>query len=148
MRRLNQKDLVGGCGMLVISAGFTYFAYRLGLGTTRHMGAGYFPFIFGVFTMVLALATIAGAFFSAGRLRGLPWRPLVVLSASILGFVLLLPRTGLVPAVFVTLLLASFADDEGRFVQFLALATGIGIAVWLIFIIGLGLPIRPLRNPF
>jgi|SynMetStandDraft_2_1070026.scaffolds.fasta_scaffold01765_8 hypothetical protein len=148
MPRLNQKDFFGGLAILLIGGGFTYFAYRLGLGTTRRMGAGYFPFVFGVFTMVLALATMAGAFLSTERLRRLPWRPMVVLCASIFAFVLLLPRVGLVPTVFFTLLLASMADDRGRFIQFLALAAGVSIGAWLIFVVGLGLPIRPFRNPF
>lgn len=148
MGKLNLKDFLGGLSMLAVAIAFTVGAYQLGLGTVRVMGAGYFPFAFGLIAGILALITVLASFRGHARIEGLPWRPFFALSGGVLAFILLLPRVGLVPTVFVTALVASLADRDGHPLALVALAVGLALGSWAVFVIGLGLPIQPYRTPF
>lgn len=147
-KAVNWRDLVGGLVLLAIGAFFAIEAARLGIGTTRRMGAGYFPLLGGIFTMVAALLVIAMAFVRGGAIARPAWRPVLTIFASIAAFILVMPRAGLIPAIVATVLVAACADRMSRPIPALLLAVGLSIGAWLIFIVGLGLPIRPYRMPF
>jgi hypothetical protein len=148
MGKVNLKDFLGGLSMLALAIAFTIGAYRLGLGTVRVMGAGYFPFAFGLIAGVLALITVISSLRGDARIEGLPWRPFFALSGAVLAFILLLPRVGLVPTVFVTALVAALADRDGHPLALLALAVALALGSWAVFVLGLGLPMQPYRIPF
>lgn len=147
-KAVNWRDLVGGLVLLAIGAYFSVEAVRLGIGTTRRMGAGYFPLLGGLFTMLTAVFVTAMAFVRSGAIERPSWRPFLTILASIAVFILVMPRAGLIPAIVATVLVAACADRMSRPIPALLLAVGLSLGAWLIFILGLGLPIRPYRMPF
>jgi uncharacterized membrane-anchored protein len=145
---LNWRDLIGGLALLAIGAFFLINAVYLGIGTTRSMGAGYFPMLGGIFTIIVSLFIVAGSLARSGAIERPAWRPFLVIVASIAVFIVVMPITGLLPAVFVTVVAAAIADRNSRPIPVLILAVGLCIGAWLVFIVGLGLPIRLYRIPF
>lgn len=145
---LNWRDLLGGLALMAIGAFFSVNAFQMGVGTTRNMGAGYFPLLGGVFTMIVSLFIVAGSLARAGSVDRPSWRPFLAIAASIAAFIFVMPVGGLLPAVFASVLIAAIADSRSRPLGTLLLAAGLCVGAWLVFIVGLGLPIRLYRVPF
>jgi hypothetical protein len=146
---VNWRDLIGGAALFAIGGFFTLQAMRLGVGTPRNMGAGYFPMLGGAFTMLCSAFVVAASFRRSGEAVERPAvRPFLAVLAAIGAFVLVMPRAGLVPAVAATALLAAFADRNSRPIPALILAAALAGGCYVLFVVGLGLPIRAWRNPF
>jgi hypothetical protein len=146
---VNWRDLVGGLALLAIGGFFVMRAVQLGIGTPRTMGAGYFPMLGGIFTMICAAFVVIAAFAqSHAPIERPALRPFLAVMMGIGAFILVMPRAGLVPAVVATVLVASLAERKVRPVPTLALAAFLAAGCYFVFIAGLGLPIRPWRNPF
>jgi hypothetical protein len=148
LSRINVKDLVGGIALLAIAIFFSVYAAYLGIGTGRRMGPGYFPLLAGLFTGGASLFIIVPALFSRGEIPRMAWRPFLTLVASIAGFIVVMPRAGLLPAIVATVCVAALADPRSTVRGTLLLAAGVALGAWLVFIVGLGLPMRTYRIPF
>ena len=102
------------------------------------MGTGYFPTVlggvlalFGVFLIVRGIQSGERAALAWG------WRPLACIAASMLLFGFLMPRLGLVPALFAMFFAAALGGREFRFREVLALtalmtASAIGVFVYVL----------------
>ncbi len=122
-----------GLGAVAVGAG-----YRM--GELTRMGPGFFPVLIGVAVLVLALV----AAFEAAQDRedriSLRLSPIVFVSVGILAWLLLIRPLGLVPATFALVGLSAFAKPPFRPVSMLALAVGLCVSGYLVFIWGLGMP--------
>ena len=147
-KAVNWRDLVGGAVLFAVGAFFAHEAVQLGIGTTRRMGAGYFPLLGGIFTMATAFCVMLMAFVRPGAIERPAWRPLLTIVAAIGVFILVMPRAGLMPAIVATVLTAALADSQSRPLGAALLAVALCVGAWLVFIVGLGLPLRPYRMPF
>jgi hypothetical protein len=67
--------------------------------------------------------------------------------AAIAGFALIMRFFGLIPAMFVSVVVASLGDRTARPRATLALAAVAAIGVWLVFRVGLGLQMPGLKIP-
>jgi hypothetical protein len=131
-------------GVLLIGLGAFIVLYAMShyqMGTLRRMGPGMFPAMVGGLMSVFGVILLVSGFLREGELPKVRiWSPLFVL-AGVATFALLIEPFGLVPAVIGTVLVSSLAERRLQPVAIPLLAGGLCVLVWLIFRVGLGLPI-------
>jgi hypothetical protein len=65
---------------------------------------------------------------------------------AISAFALIIPIAGLIPAAFVTVVIASLGSNKFHFKTALGLAIIISVLIWLLFSVLLGLPMPGLKG--
>jgi hypothetical protein len=148
LTRIDIRDVIGGLLLAAIGLFFVLGALDMHIGEARRMGPGYFPMVLGIVAVGVGALIAIPALFRSGTLASVNWRPLVAVMASILAFALVMPRMGLLPAVFAAVVVASYGDPRSRLWQTVLLALGLAGAAWTVFIYGLGLPMIVYRAPF
>jgi hypothetical protein len=130
---------------LGIGVGFAIGARMYSMGDSARPGPGYFPFGLGVllaaigaFILFEALTIETDDGEPVGRFA---WKPLIVITLSVILYGLLLPKLGLVVAVPVLVLVSSFASNEFSWLATVINAAVLTLFSWLVFIKGLGLTI-------
>lgn len=121
-----------GAGAFVLALGFR-------TGARGQIGSAELPLVLSGGLVLVALWGLATA--RAEESFPPQWRPLAAVTAAVAGFALLVEPFGLVPATLVSMTLAYLgqrATDWGLFALYTA---GFAAALWLIFIVGLGLPV-------
>jgi hypothetical protein len=140
------KGIIGGVSFGLIGAYFLVGAFRLGIGHATNMGPGYFPMLFGGIMIGLALVLIVTSVRqSAEPIDPINWRPLISILGAIFSFAITFRFFGLVPAILSTVAVASFGDYRSRAFSVLVLSAAVAIGAWLIFRVGLGLPMPAFR---
>lgn len=120
-------------------------ASNYGYGTLRSMGPGLFPMALGVLLVVVGIGIVVEGMVAAGpplnetaNVRGV-----LAITASLAAFVVVLPRFGLMPAIFASVFLGGCAEREIKPVGLLLLAAGLAVLCYVVFIWGLQLRLRP-----
>ena len=144
----DKRDFLGG--LLLIAGGLfiAIYAYtHYALGSLQRMGPGMFPFGAGLIMAVLGALVVVPAFLrSDGEGWGkVPFRSLLFILVSVVAFGLVIPRFGLAPAIVVLVLVSSLADRRSNFRHVVAVAIVMIIMSYLIFIVGLNLPLTLFR---
>ncbi|MFA5663474.1 tripartite tricarboxylate transporter TctB family protein [Castellaniella sp.] len=147
----SQKDFFSGLLFIVLAAGFGWGALGYRLGTSAHMGPGYFPLLCSILLALIGLILCIRAIAlrqpdePIGRWRW--WPVLHVVLANVLFGILLggwpalgIPAFGLLFATFVLIVVAARAGHEFRWREALILATALTAGSWLVFVWGLGMP--------
>ncbi|MCG6122255.1 MAG: tripartite tricarboxylate transporter TctB family protein [Microvirga sp.] len=147
MREIDRTDLVSGVLIAAIGLFFFLGAQEYRMGTVARMGPGFVPYWLGATAMLLGGMIALGSIGRPGALPAFSWRPLLAIAAAVVAFALLLPRTGLVPATFVTTIVAMLGNAEARPKTIWITAIVITALCWTVFIALLGLPIPSLRSP-
>jgi hypothetical protein len=145
MRALN-KEVFAGIVLLAVGSYFLVTALGYGLGTARRFGPGFFPLIVGSALVLVSIAIIGLALRSSAATLRVSWRPLITIGLGISLFVVVIPRFGLVPAVWLSAFLAAFGEREATLLKSALLASGICFGVIAIFRYGLGVPIPLVRG--
>ncbi len=135
------RDFLAGLVFLAVGALFLKGGSELTLGTARNMGAGYFPMLLSVGTMLIGAAVMGRSLFSAGLpVAAMPWRALTLVTAAIAIFGLTVRGLGFVPAVMVMSVLASFAEPRASLLRTGMLAALLALFCGVVFIMALGMP--------
>lgn len=129
-------------------AAVVYALFNYSMGTITRMGPGMMPVSLGVILVVFGLFIAVPALFRKGQSVSVNFRPLVVLSISIVSFAVMIETAGLVPAVFSTVVIATFAENQVSILKAALLGAAMALLTWAIFILGLGLPIATFDWPF
>ncbi len=143
------RDIVGG-GLLIFGGLLFswYAATHYDLGTLRRMGPGMFPVALGITLALFGVAMAIPAFFKPGpKVTIRIWTPLFIM-AGVGAFALMVRPFGLLPAIVGVTVLSSFAELRVRPVSLVLLCTFLCVMSWLIFSVGLGLPMAMYRWPF
>jgi len=143
------RDIISGLVLTlfgVAAAGYALSKYSL--GTVSRMGPGMMPVSLGVILAVFGLVIAVPALFRKGEAATLRLRPLIVLSICIVCFALMIETLGLIPAVFSTAVIATFAEKQVPLGRAVILGAAMALLTWAIFILGLGLPIPSVDWPF
>lgn len=172
MPRVGARDLLAGLVVMALGGFVVWHGLGYRLGTVSRMGPGFFPVMLGWLTVALGALLVAsaligpalGRWFGASGLGasgaeageeagrwGLPrvaWRPLLAVLAAIGCFALLLRLVGLLPAIAVTVAVASLGDRAVRLHEVALVGLGAVVGAWAIFHVGLGLTVPILRWPF
>jgi hypothetical protein len=144
----NPKDLIAAAAVFAVGLFWVVHGLSYPMGTMVRMGSGFFPVVLGVTILVLAVFLLLQALAVDDRLEPILWRPFAAVSASIAAFGLALAWLGMGPAILATVVISSLADRASRPMGTIILAIGLMIAIWLVFILGLGMTIPLFRNPF
>lgn len=143
------RDIVGGALLLV--SGLIYAWYAAGhydLGTLRRMGPGMFPMALGLLLAFFGFLMIIPALFRAGEKPDIrKWSPLFVL-AGVAAFAFTIRPFGLIPAVLAVTLISSLAELEVRPLRLATLSASLSLIAYLVFKVGLSLPVAMFRWPY
>jgi len=137
---------LGGAGLLALSLVFIIGGLDLGVGSPRRLGTGAFPVLSGLALAVIAVGIIIGDLRDHRGEDRPDWISFLAIGAALAVFALLAERFGLLPAVFVATVTASLPDRSLPWIGKLALAMGVALASWGLFIGVLDLPFRALRG--
>ena len=127
-----------GVGVLGLWAGRT-----LDFGSLASMGAGFVPTI--ICWLLIGIGLWVGLL---GMRRGYTpiepakLRPILVITASIVGFAFIAAWLGFVAASLFLIVASSLAERETRVVETVLLAIGLTIFGALVFVVGLGVQIK------
>jgi hypothetical protein len=142
MRIRNPTDfwtglLFGGFGLFVA----LYAALNYKLGSAVRMGPGYFPTWIGGLVALLGLVLLVRSLrFDGPRLPRVEVRPIVFILGASVAFGYLLKPLGLVIATVLLVIASAFGGHEFRWREAIALAAGLALFSYGVFVYGLGLP--------
>ena len=140
-RLIENRDVLAGALFMAIGAGGFFVALSYPFGTIQDMGPGFFPRVLGVILMAFGGVTIVRGLRSGDRVEGAwGWKPLAMLSVSLLAFGWLMEHAGLIPAMVVLVVISAAAGKEFRWGEVAVLAVALCLLAVGIFVWGLGLP--------
>ncbi len=169
MVRDNYRELTTAALLICLGLGYGGWAYlNYDLGTLRRVGPGMFPLGLGSALVLIGVFLALPAFGAARRRDALPigdreaadlledaeepqgsLRAGVFVLLSLVAFAFVLPVFGTAPALFALVYTAVLAERGRDWLATPALiATVLSLLVWLLFKIGLNLPLVMLRWPF
>ncbi len=143
------KDILAGLVFIAFGLAFAGIATSYEIGSTLRMGPGYFPFVLGGLLALLGLVIMAKGFVAGDgtAIGAIPWRALALILGAVIFFGLTVRGLGLVPSVFVTALMSSFASRRTSLVVGLLISVGLTILCVLVFVVALRLRL-PLLGPW
>lgn len=143
------RDVLAGLIFVAFGAAFAVTASTYELGTALRMGPGYFPLVVGALTIGFGVLVIAKGLLvgESGDIGEIPWRAVLLILGAVLFFGFAVGGLGLVPTVFVTALVSSFASRKTTLLAGPLIAAGLTIVCVLIFVVGLRLRV-PLFGPW
>jgi Tripartite tricarboxylate transporter TctB family len=151
MKIKSERDFWSGLMFLAVGIGFAWGATTYSFGTSARPGPGYFPFGLGILLSILGAMVLFKALTieteDGEKVGHFPWRPLIVILASVAMFGFLLPRLGMLITLPLLILISSWASDEFSLKAAVINAVVLVTMSWLIFIKGLSLTI-PLLPTF
>lgn len=140
--RANVPDLAFAAFLIALGALAFALASDLTVGTAASMGPGYVPR--GLAIIIMGYGLILGMRAAlAGHVEfpEVAWRPLLLISASVALFAVVLPFAGLAVTSFVVVICAGLASYDVRLRENAVLAVALAIFAVLLFVTALGLPI-------
>lgn len=143
---INVRDLLSALLIGAVGLFFLIGSLRYPIGTHQQMGPGYFPLVLSSITIAAAIWIFISGLKIRPELSKIEWRSLLAISGSVAAFALGASYLGLIPAIFLSVLVAIFGDDAPTLRRLLILPAVLAIAAWLLFRVGLGLPIVAFRG--
>lgn len=142
-----RKDVLAGLLFVAIAAVGLYVSRDYPIGTAVRMGTGYVPrllcwVLLGLGAVVLVLGLLQPPLEqtpAAPRISA--WRPILFVTASLIGFGLSIERLGLVLSILLLIVVGAGGARGLRPFETLAAAVVLIVLSWGIFIVGLGLAI-------
>lgn len=145
MKIKSQKDFWSGLMFVATGLGFAAGATNYSFGTSARPGPGYFPFGLGVLLAILGALVLFKSLTIESEggdpVGAIPWRPLGLITLSVVVFGLALPKLGMVISLPILIMIASLAGDEFKFKEVLINIVVLTVGSWAIFIKGLNLVI-------
>jgi hypothetical protein len=142
MARGNLQDILSGLLFLAIGLVGAVGSTAYDIGAARRMGPGYMPLgLFAIMAAIGLVIAVRGALRARAPAPRVALRPLILILLATAAFAALIRTGGLFVATLVLVGLASFADDEARFVE--TLVAGVVLATFgaLVFSVALGVPL-------
>jgi hypothetical protein len=147
MPKIDRMELVSGTLVIAVGAYFFFFSQEYRMGTVARMGPGFIPYWLGAILMCLGGVIVATGLGRVGRLPQFSLRSTGSILGAIVVFALVLPRFGLVPAVFTATYVSMLGNPDVRWPLIVITASAISAICWTIFIGLLGLNISDFRMP-
>jgi len=140
--RLNIPDLCFAVFLVALGALAFSLASQLSVGSAAAMGPGYVPRGLSALIMIYGLVLGVRAFFSGKQpFPEIAFRPIILVSASVAVFAILLPLVGLAITSFAVVICAGFAAYDVRLRENAILAVALAAFAVLLFVKVLGLPV-------
>lgn len=149
MQRPDHADLIGGILLVVIGGAIAIFsATSYSVGTLQRMGPGLFPSVLGVVLAIFGAIIALRSPRAAGDPLDIRIVTPICVILSIVAFALIMPRFGLIPAIFAITIISAIAELKFQPVRILLLATALSVLAISIFVLGLGLQLPMIRMSF
>jgi hypothetical protein len=140
--RLNVPDLAFAVFLVALGALGFALSSQLTIGSAASMGPGYVPRGLSAMIMLYGVALGVRAIFSGRQsFPEIAFRPLVLISASVALFAIVLPLVGLAVTSAAVVICAGFAAYDVRLRENVVLALVLSAFAVLLFVKALGLPI-------
>jgi Tripartite tricarboxylate transporter TctB family len=98
----NNKDVLAGLLFILIGAFAVLIAMDYPMGSAKRMGPGYFPMVLGgILCLFGAVLTVRGLLTGEKVSGGWGWKPVALLTFSLVLFGVIVTRLGLIPALAV-----------------------------------------------
>ncbi|MDR2112497.1 MAG: tripartite tricarboxylate transporter TctB family protein [Candidatus Accumulibacter sp.] len=134
------KDTLAGIVFVLFGTLAFLIAQRYPAGTLLDMGPGYFPRALSALLVLLGLGIMARGLRTGGAaLATWAFRPLLILTLSMVLFGLLVERIGLVPAMVILIFTSSAAGREFRLREVAVLTALMCLFSVAVFVWGLGM---------
>lgn len=141
------RDLLAGLIFVGFGLAFGIGSLNYELGTAFRMGPGYFPLLLSALIVLLGgiiLVQALTAKAAKASMEPVPWAGLGLVLGALVFFGLTVRGLGIAPALFVTTFLSAVASKHTGVLGALVIAALMVTICMLIFVIGLGLPLRML----
>ena len=140
--QVNVPDLAFATFLVALGALALTLARELSVGTAAAMGPGYVPRGLAIIIMIYGAVLGLRALVSGSQpFPGIEWRPLLLISASVALFAILLPFAGLALSSFAIVVCAGFAAYDVRMRENVIAALLLAAFSVVLFVTALGLPI-------
>jgi hypothetical protein len=139
------RPILSGAFCIAFGGAVVWGALGYRFGTVRAMGPGFAPAVLGGMLVAIGAGLLLTGLRDRTPVPSINLRPLLLIVGALAAFGLTIGRFGLVPAVFLTVMIAGLAEREANRLMHLLLAVGMLALVYVIFIYFLGLPIPMLR---
>ncbi|MFT7058589.1 MAG: hypothetical protein ACJASV_001090 [Pseudorhodobacter sp.] len=133
---------IGGAVLVVAGIIFMIGGVQLGLGSPFRLGTGAFPFFTGLILAVLAAAICLQEWRSDDVVETPDWVSFLAIIGALAVFAATADRLGLVPGVFLTIVVASSPDRSLSPIGKVLLGGIVALASWVLFIELLNLPLK------
>ena len=145
MKIKSQKDFWSGLMFVVVGIAFAWGATEYSFGSSARPGPGYFPFGLGVIMAALGgIITFKALVIEVegGDPIG-PWplKQLFIILGAVILFGFAVPTLGLLVALPLLIVVASFASGEFRWLEVVVNSVVLTLLSWGVFIKGLSLTI-------
>jgi hypothetical protein len=141
----SQKDFWSGLMFVIVGVAFAWGATNYSFGSSARPGPGYFPLGLGVLMALLGSLVLFKALTietdGGDPIGNFAWRPLLVILGSVVLFGTLLPRTGMIIALPVLVIVSSFASTEFSWRGTIINSVLLTAMSWVMFVWGLKLTI-------
>jgi hypothetical protein len=139
------KDTAAGVLFMIVGAGALAIGADYRAGTLLHMGPGYFPrMMSGLLLLLGAVVALLGLRHRRAIAEEAPpwsWRAMVTVLGGIVLFGLGLERFGLILSITALTLVSAYAERTRGVVEAIVLAVSMNAIAWLVFVLGLGMPL-------
>jgi hypothetical protein len=141
--RVNIPDLAFAAFLVALGALAFALASDLTVGTAAAMGPGYVPRgLAGIIMVYGVVLGLRAAFTGRQAFPVIAWRPLLLISAAVAVFAVLLPIVGLALTSFAVVICSGLAAYDARLRENALLAVALAIFAVLLFVTVLGLPLQ------
>ena len=141
--RVNIPDLAFAAFLVALGAFAFALSSDLSVGTAAAMGPGYVPRGLALIIMVYgAVLGLRAAFTGRQAFPAVAWRPLLMISAAVALFAVLLPVAGLAITSLAVVICSGAAAYDVRLRENALLAVALAVFAVLLFVTALGLPIQ------
>ncbi|MBU6492552.1 MAG: tripartite tricarboxylate transporter TctB family protein [Burkholderiales bacterium] len=136
---LGKRDFWAGTLFVLIGAGVYFRSRSYGIGSLSQMGSGFFPAALGVLMAIVGLLIAATSREAAVLVKpsGKALRGAGLVLLSVVAFVVVAPHLGLLPATFVSVIVAAFADSKNSVRDVFLMAAVLTVFCFLVFSWGL-----------
>jgi hypothetical protein len=140
----NIKDVCAGVSFIILGLMFGLTTLvDLDLGTAVRMGPGFFPLILsGILFLLGGVILFQSLNMTREDIGDVPWRGFFLILSAPVVFAFTVRGLGFVPAIVLVALMASLATPRMNALQRVCLVGAISVFCYLVFAIGLGLPVR------
>ena len=129
--------MFAGFGLFFVAWSFAHYQ----MGSAVRMGPGYFPAVLGGLLVVLGAVVIVKSLAADGpKVAPFHFRPLVLVSLSVLAYGYLMQPGGLAVATAAAVFIGALAGHEFRWKEVSVVALVLVLFSWLVFVKGLTLP--------
>lgn len=140
MQIKNHRDFWAGILFIVTGILFMILSRQYSLGTAAKMGPGYFPTILGGLMAVLGLMVLLPAFKGPQvKVTRIELRMILLVLVAVAVYAMALPTLGFIVALFLLILISSFASHEFNLKTTLISSVVLLGFSWLVFVKGLEL---------